>query len=60
MIPTILLSNKSDLPVDPRLPADEDISGYVGRHGFVEQWFKTSAKSGEGIQVRDFSIYYFL
>ncbi len=31
---------------------DQEISQYVHDEGFVGQWFKTSAKTGEGIQVR--------
>ena len=50
-IPTILLANKADLHRDPKLPTDEEISGYLARNGFLASWYKTSAKSGEGIQV---------
>jgi len=51
MIPTILVYNKADLPRDPRLPNDEEISAYAVEQGFFPQWFKTSAKTGKGIQV---------
>ena len=34
---------------------DEEISQYVQDEGFVGQWFKTSAKTGDGIQVPSFT-----
>ena len=49
-IPAVLLANKSDLKRDKRLPDDLAISQFVHEAGFVPKWFKTSAKSGDGIK----------
>lgn len=49
-IPCLLISNKSDLKKDPRLPDDDTISKYVQENGFIAPWYKTSAKTGEGVQ----------
>ena len=49
-IPVILICNKIDLPRDPGLPDDFEISKIVQDHGFVPKWVKTSAKTGDGVR----------
>ena len=49
-IPVLLVCNKSDLPKDPRLPTDLEISKIVQEYNFIPKWFKTSAKNGEGVK----------
>lgn len=49
-IPVLLVCNKSDLPKDPRLPNDLEISRIVQEYNFIPKWFKTSAKNGEGVK----------
>lgn len=48
-LPVLLICNKMDLPKDPKLPNDYDISKMVNDKGFIPKWIKTSAKTGEGV-----------
>ncbi|XP_059084201.1 ras-related protein Rab-38-like [Tigriopus californicus] len=49
-IPTILIGNKRDVARDKCLPCDLTISEFATEKGFVPKWYKTSAKTGDGIE----------
>jgi len=47
-VPAFLLANKSDMPREPGMATDEDISNFCKQHGFTD-WRLVSAKEGNGI-----------
>ena len=49
-IPVLLVCNKSDLPKDPNLPSDLEISKIVQENNFIPKWFRTSAKNGDRVK----------
>jgi len=48
-IPAILIANKCDLERGVGMPDDTAISEFAQEAGFVPKWYRTSAKTGEGI-----------
>ncbi|XP_023335788.1 ras-related protein Rab-32 [Eurytemora carolleeae] len=54
-VPAILLGNKCDLPREPEMPTDEEISEFCKKHGFAG-WSLVSAKEGNGIDEAGLSL----
>jgi len=48
-VPAFLLANKSDVPREPGMASDDDISKFCEKHGFTG-WRLVSAKEGRGIE----------